>query len=70
MEDILGADWQLAEMFNAQRFANLIIAAYIAILAFRASINKLAADFAPTEQPPKKSPDTNTDKYPNRSTLH
>jgi hypothetical protein len=51
MEDILGADWQLAEMFNAQRFANLIIAAYIAILAFRASIHRVEADFAPTKQP-------------------
>jgi hypothetical protein len=61
-EDILGVDWQLVEMFNAQRFANLIIAAYIAILAFRASIHKVEADFTPTEEPPIPPPHSEPDE--------
>ena len=50
-EDIIGEGWQNMEMLTAQQITNLLIAALVAAYAFKASINKLAADFAAASQP-------------------
>jgi hypothetical protein len=63
-EDILNADWQLADMFDVQRFSNILIVAYIAILAFRANISELAEGFVPTKKPPIQPPPSDTDQRP------
>ncbi|MDH4240355.1 MAG: hypothetical protein OEW48_12405 [Phycisphaerae bacterium] len=47
-EDMLSTDSPVAQMFTPQRIVNLGFAGFVAVFAFRASINKLAADFAPT----------------------
>jgi hypothetical protein len=61
-EDIIGEGWQNVEALNPQHITNLVLAALVAVLAFRASINKLQADFAPTEQPPKHPPTSKPDE--------
>jgi hypothetical protein len=50
-EDILSTDSPVVQMFTPQRIVNLGLAGFVAVFAFRASINKLAADFAPTQNP-------------------
>ena len=55
-EDVLSQDWSLPQMFTAQRIVNLTLAGFVAVFAFRASIHRVEADFAPTEQPPKPPP--------------
>jgi hypothetical protein len=59
-EDIFRADSPLAQMFTAQRIANLGFAGFVAVFAFRASIGKLAADFATTQQPPIHPPNSDS----------
>jgi hypothetical protein len=66
-EDIIGEGWQNVEALNPQHITNLALAALVAVLAFRASINKLQADFAPTEEPPILPPPSNSDYHPPRS---
>ena len=60
-EDVLNQDWSFPQMFTAQRIVNLAFAGFVAVFAFRASINRVAADFAPTEQTPIHPPPSNTD---------
>ena len=55
-EDVLSQDWSLPQMFTAQRIANLTLAGFVAVFAFRASIHRVEADFAPTEQTPIPPP--------------
>jgi hypothetical protein len=69
-DDIIGEGWQNVESLSPEQITNLLIAAVVAAYAFRASINKLQADFAPTEQPPKKPPVTYPDEHSNRPSLH
>ena len=61
-EDIIGEGWQNVEALNPQHITNLVLAALVAVLAFRASIHKLAADFAPTKQPTKHPPHSDSDE--------
>lgn len=60
-EDIIGQGWENVEALTAQNIINLALAAIVAALAFKASINRLAADFAPTEEPPKYPPHSHAD---------
>ena len=55
-EDVLSQDWSLPQMFTAQRIVNLTLAGFVAVFAFRASIHRVEADFAPTEHTPKHPP--------------
>ncbi len=59
-EDVLSQDWSFPQMFTAQRIVNLAFAGFVAVFAFRASIHRVEADFAPTEQTPKHPPHSNT----------
>jgi hypothetical protein len=69
-EDIIGEGWQNVEALTAQQITNLLIAALVAAYAFKASINKLAADFAAASQPQIQSLPPDTKKHSKRSTLH
>jgi hypothetical protein len=60
-EDIIGEGWQNVEALTAQQIINLLIAALVAAYAFKASINKLAEDFASAKQSHLHSPPSDTD---------
>ncbi|MHC4088269.1 MAG: hypothetical protein ACYSU5_24150 [Planctomycetota bacterium] len=60
-EDIMGQGWQNEESLSPEHITNLALAAVVAAYAFRASIHKLQADFAPTKQIPKHPPHSNAD---------
>jgi hypothetical protein len=60
-EDILGQGWQTVEALNAEHILNLTFAGIVAVLAFRASIDRLHADFASAKQPPIHPPPSDTD---------
>jgi hypothetical protein len=55
-DDIIGEGWQNMEALNLEHFSNILLAGVIAVFAFRASIHRVKADFAPTEQPPIHPP--------------
>ncbi len=69
-EDIIGEGWQNVESLSPEQITNLLIAAVVAAYAFRASIHKLAADFAAANQPQIQLPPSDTNKRHNRSTSH
>lgn len=50
-DDILGEGWQSMEGLNLKHMFNILIAGFVAVPAFRASIHRVEADFAPTEEP-------------------
>jgi len=60
-EDIIGEGWQNVEMLTVQQITNLLIAALVAAYAFKASINKIAADFASAKQPQIQPTPSDTD---------
>ena len=60
-EDIIGQDWQNVETLSPEHITNLALAAVVAALAFKASINKLQADFVAAKNPPIPPPPSNTD---------
>lgn len=66
-EDIIGEGWQNVEALSAEHILNLIFAGLVAVIAFRASISRVKADFAPTEQPPILPPHSDSDYHPPRS---
>jgi hypothetical protein len=55
-DDILGEGWQSMEALNLKHVFNILIAGVVAVSAFRASLHRVEADFAPTEQIPKHPP--------------
>ncbi|NIP27866.1 MAG: hypothetical protein GWN67_25385 [Phycisphaerae bacterium] len=50
-DDIFGEGWQNMEKFNLKHVVNILIAGCVAVFAFRASLHRAEADFAPTEEP-------------------
>ena len=50
-EDIIGEGWQNVVVLNPEHLFNILIAGVVAVFAFRASIQRVKADFAPTEEP-------------------
>jgi hypothetical protein len=48
-EDIIGEGWQNMEALNLKHFFNILIAGVVAVYAFRASIHRVEADFAPIQ---------------------
>ena len=60
-EDIIGEGWQNVEALTAQNIINLALAALVAAYAFKASINRLAEDFAAANQPQIQPPPNNKD---------
>jgi hypothetical protein len=67
-EDIIGEGWQNVEALNPQHITNLVLAALVAALALKASLNKLQADFAAAKHSHLHPPTSNTNKRPPRST--
>jgi hypothetical protein len=60
-EDIIGEGWQNVEALNPESMINLLLAGVVAVFAFRASIYRLSADFAPTKQSHIHPPPSDTD---------
>ncbi len=58
-EDIIGEGWQYVEALNPERMFNLLLVGVVAVFAFKASIHRVEADFAPKIQPPKHPTHTN-----------
>jgi len=56
-EDILNEGWENVQALTAQNIINLALAALVAAYAFKASINRLAADFASAIHPPPSDTD-------------
>ena len=50
-EDIIGEGWQSVEALSPEQITNLLIAAVVAAMAFKASIHKLQEDFAAAKYP-------------------
>jgi len=48
-ENMLSTDSPVVQMFTPQRIVNLGFAGFIAVFAFRASIHRVEADFAPIQ---------------------
>jgi hypothetical protein len=56
-EDIIGQGWKNVQALSPEHITNLLIAAVVAALAFKASIGKLEADFISAIHPPPSGTD-------------